>query len=297
MDYQDSPAEIAAAGAADYRDAVLPVDPSGPLYGVVAQGLALGAPLTLMNSRTPWNALWDCGQMDAAECRLMLTDTWGVTDEDHWLAVINRLVDGEYGAGEAYWAVRARTRARRRLGLRVVDEATWVAEIETIFADSEQQRFVAPITAAIDEVNRAETIMRAAHVLDIDEQVAHCDAYDYTRAVSVARWGVRSGWGTPFTVANVAVAVARRAALDYTSWRDYALGWDAGRIVTYPDTWGRAFVPSIRAVRSLLDSPVSPWNNLPFPDPEDAEPSDAEPSDAEPTDPGPSPDGASDPGS
>ncbi|MFT4199724.1 DUF1266 domain-containing protein [Gordonia sp. (in: high G+C Gram-positive bacteria)] len=267
-DNGDTPEGIAAAMAADYTDAAIPVDPDGPLYGMLAQGLALGAPLTIMGSHTPWNSVRDCGDYDTDDCRELLMEVWGLPTEERWLEVIGQLVDGEYGNGEAYWAVRARTMARRRLGVSMVDDDTWRAQIDEMFAEPEQRKYVDPISSAIEQVHVAENQMRAAHVLDADEQVEHCEAYDYTRAVAVARWGVRYGWGTPSVVPNVAVAVARRASYDYSSWRGYALGWDLGRIVTYPDTWGRRFAESIAALRPLLDSPASPWNNQPFPVPE-----------------------------
>ncbi|MGC5248300.1 hypothetical protein ACPXB3_15425 [Gordonia sp. DT219] len=39
----------------------------------------------------------------------------------------------------------------------------------------------------------------------------------------------------------------------------------AGRIVTYPDTWGKEVVAVIEWLRPFLDSVHSPWNHLPFP--------------------------------
>ncbi|MFT3901180.1 MAG: DUF1266 domain-containing protein [Gordonia sp. (in: high G+C Gram-positive bacteria)] len=263
----DSPEQVAAAMAVDYSRAPITADPDGPLYGMLAQGLALGAPLTVMHDGTAWNSVYDCGEDDTEDCRYLLTEVWGIGSEEHWLEVISRLVDGEYGDSEAYWAVRMRTRARRRLGGPRVDDAAWTAEIASAFTEPENEKFIEQIASAIPRVHAAENQLRAAHLLDSDEEVEHCDAYDYTRAISVARWGVRFGWGTPNVVPNVAVDVARRAALDYSSWRAYALGWDLGRIVTYTETWGRQTVQSIEAIRPLLDSVASPWRNLPFPVP------------------------------
>lgn len=42
----DDPALIAEAINRDYTDYVLPVDPEGPLYGALAQGLSLACPIT-----------------------------------------------------------------------------------------------------------------------------------------------------------------------------------------------------------------------------------------------------------
>ncbi|WOC12721.1 DUF1266 domain-containing protein [Gordonia sp. MP11Mi] len=261
----DSPEKLADVMARDFTSAPLPVDVDGYLYGPVAQGLAMSGPLVAANEGR-WNSLTDVGDLTPGNVRYILNDVWGIEDADVWMDRLNRLVSGGYGDSTAYHAADIRRDARRTRDVPTLDDATWERALR-----DEAARIEAPpgyaesLVESIPGIRMAEDTLRRARLLAPDEEVEALDAYDYVRAGNVARWGVVEGWGDESIVRNVALATRDAALEHYSSWRAYGLGMSAGRIVTYPDTWGREVVDAIEWVRPFLDSIHSPWNHLPFP--------------------------------
>ncbi|WP_341258008.1 DUF1266 domain-containing protein [Gordonia malaquae] len=263
---RDNPERIATAVNRDYTTADIPVDPQGTLYGPVAQGLSLSGPMASPQN-VKWNSLTDLGNFAAAgEVEQTLTQVWGIEDEEYWFTVLNRLVAGQYGDSIAYHAADIRTAAKRRRDVHTLDDNTWAHELT-----AESDRLEAPdgyadaLIEAIGPIRMAEQQLRAARLLAADEEVEALSGYDLVRVCNVARWGVAFGWGGPHVVRNVALAARDSVLANHSSWRSYALSVTAGRMVTYPDTYGREVVDAIEWVRPYLDSRNSPWNHLPFP--------------------------------
>lgn len=263
----DSPEQIAAAVNRDYSDHVIPVDPEGPLYGAVAQGLALSGPMA-MASDTPWNSQSQVGSATVPfDAKYTLTKVWGIRNAEEWMRALGLLLDCQYGDALAYQAADIRTKAKRQRDVPILDDATWTQELI-----NESARLGAPegysdvLAASIPGIRAAEDTLRQARLLAADEEVEALSGYDLVRVGNLARWGVAMGWGEPHVVANVAVAAHDSVLVNHSSWRSYALSVSAGRIVTYPDSWGREIVDAIEWVRPFLDSRHSPWNHLPFPD-------------------------------
>ncbi|WP_026919623.1 DUF1266 domain-containing protein [Gordonia shandongensis] len=262
----DTPEQIAAAVDRDYTDHVLPVDPAGTLYGPIAQGLALAGPMAAPNE-VRWNSLTDLGNWGHdRQAEYALTEDWGISTEEYWMEVLGALLDGRYGDSVAYHAAKVRTEAKRRRDLSVLDDAAWAQELS-----AEAQRLEAPpewaqaLVESIVDIRTAENTLRRARLLAADEEVEALDGYDLVRVGNVAKWGLAMGWGGPHVVRNVALAARDSVLVNHSSWRSYALSVAAGRIVTYPDTFGRQVVQTIEWVRPFMDSAHSPWNNLPFP--------------------------------
>ncbi|MFC3241999.1 DUF1266 domain-containing protein [Gordonia humi] len=251
--------------ARDFASAPLPTDPVGYLYGPIAQGLAMSGPMAAANNGC-WNSLTDIGDLTVTDVRDILDGTWGITDADDWMERLNALVSSGYGDWIAYHAADIRRDARRARDVSTLDDATWERELRAEAARLEtQDGYADALVAAIPGIRAAEDTLRRGRLLAADEEVEALDAYDYVRAGNIARWGVAVGWGDPIIVRNVALAVRDAAIEHYSSWRDFGLGMTAGRIVTFPDTWGKRVIDGVELVRPFLDSVHSPWNHLPFP--------------------------------
>ncbi|GAB17556.1 hypothetical protein GOEFS_035_00880 [Gordonia effusa NBRC 100432] len=261
----DSPEKLAEVMARDFTSAPLPVEVDGYLYGPVAQGLAMSGPMVASTDGI-WNSLTDVGTLSADNVRYILNDMWGINDAEVWMDRLNRLVSSGYGKWIAYHAADIRRDAKRVRDLPTLDDLTWERAIREEAARNETWSEYADATVeAIPGIRAAEDTLRRARLLAADEEVEALDAYDYVRAGNLARWGVLQGWGEPQIVLNVALATRDAALERYSSWRAYGLGMSAGRIVTYPETWGKDVVDTIEWVRPFLDSVHSPWNHLPFP--------------------------------
>ena len=261
----DTPDRIAETMARDFSDAPLPTEPDGYLYGPVAQGLAMAGPMTAPHHGC-WNSLTDNGDLTPGNIRYFLFDVWQISDADDWMDRLNRLVSSAYGDWVAYQAADVRRRARRERDVTMLDDAVWERELRAEAERIEQpEKYADALVESIPGIRAAEDTLRRARLLGADEEVEALDAYDYVRAANLARWGVSIGWGGPELVRNVALATRDAAIEHYSSWRAYGLGMSAGRIVTYPDTYGKEVVTTIEWVRPFLDSIHSPWNHLPFP--------------------------------
>lgn len=263
MRVAESPEGIAAAIARDYRQEPIPTDPHGYLYGPLAQGLALSAPMVVANDAA-WNSLTDVG---SADVKYFMSEVWGITDREDWMERLNALVNGQYGDSVAYHAAIVRTRVRTVRDQPRVSDADWAAALRDEAARVEAPTAYADaLCATIPAIHAAEQTLRQAHLLGADEEVVALDGYDYLRAGNIARWGVHLGFGSSDIAANVAIACRDSASQLYGNWREYALGVLAGRIVTYPESWGRHVTCGIEMMRPFLDSINSPWTNIPFPD-------------------------------
>ncbi|MGC4935076.1 DUF1266 domain-containing protein [Gordonia sp. DT30] len=262
---KDSPEKLADVMARDFTSAALPVDVDGYLYGPVAQGLAMSGPMVAANSGR-WNSLTDIGDLTPGNVKYILNDVWGIEDAEVWMDRLNRLVSSRYGDSVAYHAADIRRAARATRDVPTLDDATWERALRDEAARLEASTEYADVlVASIPGIRAAEETLRRARLLAPDEEVEALDAYDYVRAGNLARWGVIEGWGDINIVRNVALASRDSAIEHYSSWRAYGLGMSAGRIVTYPDTWGKEVVAVIEWLRPFLDSVHSPWNHLPFP--------------------------------
>ena len=262
----DTPERIAEAVNRDYTREVFPVDPEGPFYGPVAQGLSLSGPMGSA-SNVKWNSYTDLGDIPMSDVRDIVNNMWSIHTEDEWMNALNRLLNGTWGDSYSYRAADIRTEAKRRRDVPVLDDATWAQEIRDLGArEDASAQYIAGLVASIPEIRTVEDTMRRARLLSVDEEVEAMNGYDLVRLGNMARWGVAMGWGSPTIVENVALHSRDVVLENHSSWRSYGLSLTAGRMVTYPETWGKLVVGAIEWVRPYFDSVHSPWNHLPFPD-------------------------------
>ncbi|WP_440713773.1 DUF1266 domain-containing protein [Gordonia sp. FQ] len=258
---KDTREEIDAAIRRDYSAIPCAALPDGPLYGPLAQGLAVVCPMSVSHGGW-WNSLTSVGHMEPREG----LDLYGITDAEGWMNALNSLVNSGWGDWHSYEAVQIRTRYKRARELPTITDADWASAIDAEVAGAGgSPEFAEALRGAIPGIRRAEDTVRMSQLLGADEEAEALDGYDYLRAGAVAKWGVNVGYGEKHVVANVAMMCRDSASDLYSGWREYAIGCNVGRIVTYPDTWGNGIADALFMMRPLLDNPESPWNNIPFP--------------------------------
>ena len=85
--------------------------------------------------------------------------------------------------------------------------------------------------------------------------------WDFTRYISVCRWGYAAGYFTePEAWARI-IPAARIIRHTFTSWRELGENYMIGRHYWSPEQNGHLYR---RALERLLTDPASPWNRLPW---------------------------------
>lgn len=250
----------------DYTDSAVPADPHGPLYGPIAQGLALSGPMSLPTD-TPWNALAQVGGIGGwVDGEAMLAEYFAVTNADGWTEGLDSLLNGVGVDDAAHQSVDIRTAAKRKHAAQFVDDAEWARALRTE-ADrlGMAQDQADALTASIPRVRAAEDLLRETRLLEDGEEVDSLHCWPYAYLCNVARWGVTAGWGPPSIVSDVALRAHDHVQHYHSSWRSYALAVGAGIIVNLPDTAPGELIINLGQIRHFLESRHSPWNNVPFP--------------------------------
>ncbi|WP_016908651.1 DUF1266 domain-containing protein [Streptomyces xiaopingdaonensis] len=258
----------------------------GEQHGRTAHGLACGALLSVVNGEV-WNSLaWHGDGYDAEKRRL--ADWWDVTDRESWRTTTAHLL--EPGSGSRAWTfvldVR-RSLAQERGG--DVDTGVWRRGVENALragAAEEASSYVltaegvtapepvdtevldAEVAGArrlVERISRYEARFRADGLLPEGGWVRNVEAWNYGRAVHVARWGV----GARYCGQDEAGHLVRRAGelcrVAYNSWEQLAAGHVLGRCLHFDEEeFGDWYHEMRKAHQVLTTHPQSPWRTLSF---------------------------------
>ncbi|GAB1508001.1 DUF1266 domain-containing protein [Actinophytocola sp. KF-1] len=239
-----------------FRAGDIVTDSSAPVHGPIAFGLACGAHMAV-NQGVAWNDLEGTG-FAKLELRENLAEMWGVYNHDDWRQVTEaklaeRTDDLEHVAVDL----------RREAG--AADYAGWRMAI-----DDAARRGLVPVhsvaglVAAADRISRYEERFRADGL--ITGVVSSVRAYDWGRAVNLARWGLRSGYCDRGQAEHVVHRVAQLCAGHYRSWAELSAGFALGRMLFFDDEDFPVHYVTVReAHRTLLDAPDSPFRLVPWP--------------------------------
>ncbi|TNY34606.1 DUF1266 domain-containing protein [Thermomonospora catenispora] len=229
----------------------------GPAWGPLAFGLACGAHLAVGNG-TPWNGLEDRDH-DRVHALELLRESWGVTDAEDWREQTLLLLKAENSDAGVELALSLRAREGGR-----IDDAAWR---DAVVAWCAERRIEPDAVRAVVEstrmIRRYEERFRADGLLPEDGYVRSVAAYDYGRAVAMARWGLLAGYCDRETAEEVVVRAGRLSADAYSSWEDFSAGYVLGRVLRFDDgEFGDCYTGSLTAHRILAHDPASPWRTL-----------------------------------
>ncbi|RZS37013.1 uncharacterized protein DUF1266 [Herbihabitans rhizosphaerae] len=247
-----------------HNDDKLITSPRGPFYGPLAYGFACGAHLAVHNN-VMWNALGD-PVADYENYTSVLKQSWEITTPEQWREAVDHLLSGENTASDGSHIVLGLRAQLFRQGVRRVDLPTWRDAI-VHWAHPRQ----VPVEVAGELINLAGAVLRyearfrADRLLPPEGTVHSTVAYDFGRAVNMARWGVGARLADPKHAEWCVVRAGSRARDTYASWQEYSAGYVLGRVIRFDDeqfsTW---YDHALRGHRFLLSEPGSPWLHLSF---------------------------------
>jgi hypothetical protein len=151
-----------------------------------------------------------------------------------------------------------------RQGWKISEYDHWRATIEGLLGD--------PGTAARARRagGRAETAQHLAAMAadgiwesEPDGPVPDVRAWDYGRAVNLARWAAATKLCDADEARETVLRAGRLAAAACRDWREFSAGYILGRLLHFGDTDRAKYYHPIRTVhRILAEDPASPWRTL-----------------------------------
>ncbi|MFB7538418.1 DUF1266 domain-containing protein [Streptomyces zaomyceticus] len=235
----------------------------GALHGPLAFGLACGAHLAFANG-VPWN---DVGSVYMGYTHELdtLRDGWDVTDREGWRKELDALLDGRNSPPEPDFALKVREELRIARGA-VPSPDEWretaAGHAQDLGAHPSSVRHIEEL---VRRIVRYEARFRAEGLLPPDGRVRRAVAYDYGRAVNLARWGLSARFCAPPEAEQAIVHAGALARSAYGSWQDYSTGYALGRVLRFDgEEYGPYHEQNVAAHRVLTEHEGSPWRNLPW---------------------------------
>jgi hypothetical protein len=226
----------------------------GPDEEALTFGLACGA-LLAVQSAVPWN---DLGPVygDYLDRMRSLREDWDVTNAEDWLVTMNSLLGEESGDPRATLALALRHEEARRTGERVGRER-WRATIEAWCRDNAVPPD--PLLDLSETISRHEERFRADGLLPADGDVHSVAAYDFGRAVHMARWGREAHFCDQATAERLVISAGEGCRRQYDSWAALSAGYALGRMLRLN---GREYATVLAAHRTLTGAADGPWQTV-----------------------------------
>lgn len=241
-------------------------DPHGVFEGPFAHALACGAHMPTTGGGV-WNAIpGSCSCCSPKDDRDKLRDSWGITDTEGWERALHQLVSDERAPSEVSVVLGLRTRACANAPHQPFDAGTWPDLIGhwcrgTGAAPSVYEELV----LAAARVWEYEERMVEDGALPRGAQVRSVRAYDFGRAVNLARWGFNAGYADMRAAGEHIVRAGAASMCHHGSWAEMSAGFVLGRAMAFDDgDFGPFYTDSVAAHRVLTTDPMSPWLNLPW---------------------------------
>ncbi|MFJ8311212.1 MULTISPECIES: DUF1266 domain-containing protein [unclassified Streptomyces] len=235
----------------------------GALHGPLAYGLACGAHLAVVND-VPWNEVGTVYHGYARQLR-SLRDSWDITERTGWRRQLDFLLDARNSPPEPDFVLRVREELRSGLGEPPPAELwreTAAGHAQDIGAG---HGTVKDIEELVRRILRYEARFRADGLLPPDGRVTTTVAYDYGRAVNLARWGLEARFCTPHEAEQAIVYAGALSKSAYRSWEDFSAAYALGRVLRFDEeSYGRYYQQNVVAHRLLTENEASPWRNIPW---------------------------------
>lgn len=235
----------------------------GALHGPLAYGLACGAQLAVQNG-VPWNEIGTVFHEYSKE-RELLREHWGITERAGWQKQLNALLDARNSPPEPDFVLRVREQLRSGLGEPPSAELwreTAAGHAQDIGASPST---VKDIEELVRRIIRYESRFRADGLLSPDGRITTLVAYDYGRAVNLARWGLSARFCDPHEAEQAIVYAGALSKSAYHSWEGFSAAYALGRVLRFDDEeYGHFYEHNVVAHRLLTENEGSPWRNIPW---------------------------------
>ncbi|WP_017581194.1 DUF1266 domain-containing protein [Nocardiopsis valliformis] len=241
-------------------------DPQGVFQGPFAHALASGAHMPIAGGGV-WNAVpGSCSCCSPEEERTKLRDSWGITDTEGWDRALRELVSGDRTSPELSVVLGLRNEACASAPQQPFDAGSWpdliVRWCQSTGTDPSVYEALVLAAARVWEY---EERMVEDGVLPRGAQVRTVRAYDFGRAVNLARWGFHAGYADLRTAGEHIVRAGAASMRHHGSWAEMSAGFVLGRALGFDDgAFGPYYTDSVAAHRLLTTDPRSPWLNLPW---------------------------------
>jgi hypothetical protein len=148
-------------------------------------------------------------------------------------------------------------------GWRITEYEHWRTSVENLLTGpGTEAEAAAAETGAVDAHLAA---MRADGIWEADaaEPAPDVRAWDYGRAVNLARWAAATKLCDMDEARETVQRAGRASAGLYRDWRELSAGYILGRLLHFRDVDRSKYYRSIRKVhRILAEDPASPWRTL-----------------------------------
>jgi hypothetical protein len=226
-----------------------------PREGAFAQAMACGAQMAI-NQGVAWNDLSGSGHTKLA-LRVELANSWGVTGPADWRRTIESLLS-EAG-DEADIVLELRPHGP--------DVESWQTLIRqtaqrSALGETETQELL----AVAQRISRYEDRFRKDGILTGRAVATSVRAYDWGRAVNMARWGLRAGYCDRAQAEDAVLRAGALCAKHYSSWADLSAGYGLGRLLRFDDDEFAVWYSTVcEPHQQLMTDERSPWRLLPWP--------------------------------
>ncbi|MFG2718247.1 DUF1266 domain-containing protein [Streptomyces sp. NPDC048416] len=235
----------------------------GALHGPLAYGLACGAHLAT-GSGVPWNEVGTVHHGYAGQLAA-LRSSWNITEPTSFRRQLDILLDARNSPPEPDFVLGVREELRAGLGEPPPAELwreTAAGHAQDIGLGDATVRHVEEL---VRRIIRYEARFRADGLLEPDGRVTTTVAYDYARAVNLARCGLEARFCTPHEAEQAIVYAGALSKSAHRSWEDFSAGYALGRVLRFDEeSYGPFYQQSLDAHRVLTEHEGSPWRNLPW---------------------------------
>lgn len=235
-----------------------------PTTGELAAALAVGAHMSL-NHGVSWNVLKDDAN-SPQKIHENLKNQWDISTPNELRDCMENLLDDKTGDSIADFVLDVRLGLVGKLHA-LPDPQVWrEAVADSARAQGVPETVLDDMTATIDRVVQYEQRFRADGLLREGGFVSSLLAYDWGRAVNMARWGYKLRMIGEEQTRDYVLRAGKQAFGRYSSWADLSAGYSLGRVLRFDndefDVW---YATVLEPHQVLLTDPASPWLTLSWP--------------------------------